>query len=111
MNGDEDDITVWSWQRVKPKPKAIKRPNQVSPIVIRKKITLDSAPSTNTNQFSLLSDSTPNNGNKDETEALDMISEDISDESAKPPPIFLSEVNDIKGMIAYLESKIKKELM
>ncbi|XP_020808002.1 uncharacterized protein LOC110183986 [Drosophila serrata] len=110
MNDDEDDKKVWSWQSVKPKPKAIKRPNQDSPILLKKKIALDFAPSTSTNQFSLLSDSTPNNGNEDETETLDIITEDTLDESAKPPPIFLSEVNDIKGMLAYLESKTKKEL-
>lgn len=110
MNDDEEETTVWSWQRVKPKPKSLKRPNQVSPILLKKKIALDSAPSTSYNQFAILSESTPNNGNEDETEELDMITEDTLDESAKPPPIFLSEVSDIKGMLAYLETKIKKEL-
>jgi len=84
MNDDEEETTVWSWQRVKPKPKSLKRPNQVSPILLKKKIALDSAPSTSYNQFAILSESTPNNGNEDETEELDMITEDTLDESAKP---------------------------
>lgn len=83
MNDDEADITVWPWKKVKPKPKPIKKQNQVSSVLLTKKIALEPAPSTSSNQHTLLSDSTPNNLNEDENEAIDMTTEDPTDESAK----------------------------
>lgn len=97
MSDNEDDTSVWSWQSTKPKPMRIKRPNQVSPILFKKKLALDTAPSTSYNQFTILAERSPiEKGNfADENEALDMITEDNIDEPAKPPPIFLSDVSDI----------------
>jgi len=39
-----------------------------------------------------------------------MVNDDSATDSAKTPPIILSDVNDISEMLAYLNSKIKREL-
>jgi len=52
-------------------------------------------------------DKTGNKYNKNED--LEMVNEDSATDS-KPPPIILPDVNDISEMLAYLNSKIKREL-
>lgn len=109
MSDRDEDLTALKWKRVKSKPK--KRPSQASPEVQRKKNSLDNSSSTSANKFALLSDGLPDKtGNKyNKNEDLEMVIEDSASDSAKPPPIILSDVNDISEMLAYLNSKIKRE--
>jgi len=55
-----------------------------------------------------LPDKTGNKYNKNED--LEMVNEDSATDFAKPPPIFLSDVNGISEKLTYLKTKIKREL-
>ena len=109
MLDEDQDVTSLAWQKVPAKPRAGKRPSETSPNLSRKVLAIDERASSNeTNKFAILSEY------NDVTCEYDSLPLDCDPpvntskeiETPKPPPIVLSEVSDIVGMLQYLKLKI-----
>ncbi|XP_067613007.1 uncharacterized protein [Eurosta solidaginis] len=108
-NNDYPDI---QWQSV---PMGKKRPHGSSPLNWKRPAFLDTpGTSSSANRFDLLRDDhNPDNENHKNAAAMEASSEEINDDAnmnnniegeiiVKPPPIFLSDVNNISGMMSYI---------
>lgn len=100
----EDESNIFAWQKVQTNPRSIKRKNENSPTLVRKVPTIDHGPSTSShvNYFAMLAEKEDVNNRTlaNPTTDDEMKSDTLASE--KPPPIFISDVNDINGLLRYL---------